>query len=83
MMPTGTAVVPLCRYIKSCNCTYRKKFYLCVTSLYDSIILVILIKFIYFPFEISLVGGISPIKTDSFRFIRYDDSVLVTLHVTV
>lgn len=55
--------VPLCRYIKSCNCTYRKNFYLCVTSLYDSIILVILIKFIYFPFEISLVGGISPIKT--------------------
>lgn len=63
MMFIGTVVVFFCRYVnKFCNCIYRKKFYLCVISLYDLIILVILIKFIYFLFEISFVGGISLIK---------------------
>lgn len=61
MMPTGMSL--FVDTLSLVTVHIEKNFYLCVTSLYDSIILVILIKFIYFPFEISLVGGISPIKT--------------------
>lgn len=61
MMPTGMSL--FVDTLSLVTVHIEKKIYLCVTSLYDSIILVILIKFIYFPFEISLVGGISPIKT--------------------
>lgn len=61
MMPTGMSL--FVDTLSLVTVHIEKNFYLCVTSLYDLIILVILIKFIYFPFEISLVGGISPIKT--------------------
>lgn len=61
MMPTGMSL--FVDTLSLVTVHIEKIFYLCVTSLYDSIILVILIKFIYFPFEISFVGGISPIKT--------------------
>lgn len=61
MMPTGMSL--FVDTLSLVTVHIEKEFYLCVTSLYDLIILVILIKFIYFPFEISLVGGISPIKT--------------------